>query len=218
MAQIFSRAADTYLRVVLAGTALALVGVLVAAGGLVRSDYLTGENVAPRQPVPFDHRHHAGQLGIDCGYCHAEVETAAYAGYPATHTCMTCHSQIWTEAEALAPVRESLATGTPLRWNRVHDLPDFVYFHHGIHVQSGVPCEHCHGPVPEMARVYKAKSLHMGWCLDCHREPSKYLRSKDAVFDFEWRPPEDRERQAERLVAERGIEPAKLDHCYICHR
>jgi hypothetical protein len=127
MAQVFSPAADTYLRFLLLALAIVLVGGALVGGGLVRSDYLSRRGIAPEQPVPFSHRHHAGQLGIDCRYCHYQVERAASAGYPPTHTCMSCHSQLWTHADALATVRESLATGTPIRWNRVHDLPDFVY-------------------------------------------------------------------------------------------
>jgi len=218
MAQVFSRAADTYLRLLLIVVALGLVGGALVGGGLVRSDYLTRQHLAPEQPVPFSHRHHSGQLGIDCRYCHDQVEHAASAGFPPTHTCMSCHSQLWTHAEALAPVRESLASGTPIRWNRVHDLPDFVYFDHSIHVQRGVACETCHGPVNDMARVYQAKTLNMGWCLDCHRYPWEHLRPKEHVFDFRWRPPADQGEIGRRLVAEQGIEPRDLDSCYVCHR
>ena len=218
MAQIFSRAADTYLRLVLIGLALGAGGVVLVAGGWVRSDYMTRRNLAPVQPVPFSHRHHVGELGIDCRYCHDSVETAASAGYPPTHTCMTCHSQLWTNADVLAPVRESLATGTPLRWTRVYDLPDYVYFNHGIHVQKGVPCQHCHGRVPEMVRIARAATLEMSWCLECHRHPERYLRPPDQVFDFDWHPPADREALGRQLVAAAGIQPAKLDNCYVCHR
>jgi hypothetical protein len=218
MAQIFSRAADTYLRLVLIGLALGSGGVLLVAGGWVRSDYLTRQRAEPIQPVPFSHRHHAGQLGIDCRYCHTSVETAASAGYPPTHTCMTCHSQLFTNADMLAPVRESLATDTPIHWNRVYELPDYVYFNHSIHVQKGVPCQHCHGPVPQMVRIYQAASLRMSWCLDCHRHPERYLRPPDQVFNFHWQPPADREALGRKLMAAEHIQPAKLDNCYTCHR
>jgi Cytochrome c7 and related cytochrome c len=218
MAQIFSPAADNYVRLVLVALVLGAGGLLLAAGGWVRSDYLTRKDIAPAQPVPFSHRHHAGQLGIDCRYCHDSVETAASAGYPPTHTCMTCHSQLWTNADVLAPVRASLATGTPLRWNRVYDLPDYVYFNHGIHVQKGVPCQHCHGPVPDMVRIYRAASLEMSWCLDCHRHPERYLRPPDQVVNFHWQPPADRVAAGRELVAKAGIQPARLDDCYVCHR
>ena len=218
MAQIFTRAADTYLRMGLLLAALLVVGLFLFLGGFVRSDWYTRENVQVQQPVPFSHRHHAGQLGIDCRYCHTEVERASYAGYPPTYTCMTCHSQLWTAAEALAPVRESLALDEPLRWNRVYDLPDFVYFDHSIHVAQGIGCASCHGPVPEMVRIYKARSLHMSWCLECHRHPERHIRPRAAVFDFDWQPPADREAFGRRLVADRGIVPENLDSCYICHR
>jgi hypothetical protein len=218
MAQVFSPAADTYLRFFLLALAILLVGGVLVGGGLVRSDYLSRRGIAPEQPVPFSHRHHAGQLGIDCRYCHDQVERTASAGYPATDTCMSCHSQLWTHADALAPVRESLATGTPMRWSRVHDLPDFVYFNHSIHVQRGVACETCHGPVVDMARIYQAETLEMGWCLDCHRHPWEHLRPKDRVFEFGWQPPADQEAVGRRLTAEQGIEPGDLDSCYVCHR
>lgn len=218
MAQIFPRAADTYLRAGLIGIAVVVVGLLLLAGGLVRSDYLTGVAKQIAQPVPFSHRHHAGQLGIDCRYCHDTVEVAASAGYPPTYTCMTCHSQIWTNAEVLEPVRQSLATGVPLRWNRVHDLPDFVYFDHSIHVKQGVACLECHGPVPDMVRIYQAETLHMGWCLDCHRHPEARLRPLTAVFDFDWQPPGDRDAFGRMLVERQGIVPENLDSCYVCHR
>jgi hypothetical protein len=218
MAQVFSRSADTWLRLALILGTVLVVGGLLVGGGLVRSDYLTRRGVAPEQPVPFSHKHHAGQLGIDCRYCHQSVEYAASAGYPPTHTCMSCHSQLWTNAEALAPVRESLATGAPLHWSRVHDLPDYVYFNHSVHVQRGIGCVTCHGPVTDMPRIYQAESLQMGWCLQCHRHPWNYLRPKDRVFDFQWQPPPDQAELGRRLVAEQGIEPGHLDSCYICHR
>ena len=207
-----------YLRFALLAAALGLVGLLLVGSGLVRSSYLTRQDLNLEQPVPFSHRHHAGQLGIDCRYCHDTVEYAASAGYPPTHTCMTCHSQLWTNAEALAPVRASLATDTPLAWNRVHDLPDFVYFNHSIHVQRGVGCETCHGPVIDMVRVYQAEMLNMGWCLECHRHPWRHLRPKEHVFEFRWQPPAEQEELGRELVARYGIEPAELDSCYICHR
>jgi hypothetical protein len=218
MAQIFSRSADTWLRLALIALAALGVGGLGLAGGVVRSDYFTGVALAPEQPVPFSHRHHAGQLGIDCRYCHDQVETAAMAGYPPTHTCMTCHSQLWTQADVLAPVRASLAEGRPLAWNRVHDLPDYVYFNHSIHVSRGVGCSECHGPVDRMTRIYKAESLQMGWCLDCHRDPAPHLRPPDQVFDLDWQPPPDQLAWAHRRMTELGIEPARLDSCYLCHR
>jgi hypothetical protein len=218
MAQIFSRAADTYLRLALIAVGAAVVGGLLLAGGLVRSDYLTRVGLALAQPVPFSHKHHAGELGIDCRYCHDQVETAATAGYPPTQTCMTCHSQLWTNAEALAPVRESFTDGRPLRWNRVHDLPDYVYFDHAIHIDRGIGCSNCHGPVDTMNRVYQVEPLHMSWCLDCHRNPALHLRPAEAVFDFDWQPPFDQAVLGYRRMAAFGIDPRTLDSCYVCHR
>jgi Cytochrome c7 and related cytochrome c len=218
MAQVFSPAADTFLRLFLLLLAILLVSGTLMAGGFFRSDYLTRWGVAPEQPVPFSHKHHAGELGIDCRYCHQSVEYAASAGYPPTHTCMSCHSQLWTDADVLAPVRESLANNTPLRWNRVHDLPDYVYFNHSIHIEKGVACEQCHGEVDEMPRIFRAATLEMGWCLDCHRHPERHLRPERAVFAFGWEPPADREELGRELVAKQGIEPRRLDACYVCHR
>jgi len=218
MAQIFSRAADAYLRLALLLIAAIVVGGLLLAGGLVRSDYLTRVGIAVAQPVPFSHRHHAGELGIDCRYCHDQVETGATAGYPPTHTCMTCHSQLWTNAEALAPVRQSYTEGWPLPWNRVHDLPDFVYFDHSIHVDRGVGCSTCHGAIDRMNRVYQAETLHMSWCLECHRNPAPHLRPPGQVFELDWQPPPDQPAWAHRRMAELGIEPRNLDSCYVCHR
>jgi hypothetical protein len=218
MAQIFSRAADTYLRLALTLVGVAVVGGLLLAGGLVRSDYLTRVGLAVGQPVPFSHKHHAGELGIDCRYCHDQAETAASAGYPPTHTCMTCHSQLWTDAAALAPVRQSFVDGRPLHWNRVHDLPDYVYFNHAIHIDRGVGCSECHGPVDRMNRVYQVETLHMSWCLDCHRNPAPHLRPPEEVANLDWHPPVNQEALGRRQIAALGIDPSTLDSCYVCHR
>lgn len=218
MAQIFSRAADTRLRLAVIALGALAVGGLLLADGLVRSDYLTRVGIALAQPVPFSHRHHAGELGIDCRYCHHQVEETATAGYPPTHTCMTCHSQLWTKAQALAPVRQSYTEGWPNPWNRVHDLPDYVYFHHAIHVDRGVGCSECHGAVETMNRVYQAETLHMSWCLDCHRNPAPHLRPIEEVFALDWAPLADRAALGRRLMAEYDIDPGELDSCYVCHR
>ena len=218
MAQIFSRAADTYLRAAAIAVGVIVVGGLVLAGGLVRSDYLTRVGIALGQPVPFSHRHHAGELGIDCRYCHHPVEQTATAGYPPTHTCMTCHSQLWTNADALAPVRESYAENRPIPWHRVHDLPDYVYFNHSIHIDRGVGCSECHGAVDTMNRVYQAEAFHMSWCLECHRHPAPHLRPVEEVFNLHWQAPAARAPLARRLMAELAIDPSDLDSCYICHR
>jgi hypothetical protein len=219
MSQIFSPLADTWLRLFLVLAAIAVVGLLLLAGGAVRSDYITGRNIRPPvQPVPFSHKHHVSGLGLDCRYCHTSVEVSAEAGFPPTHTCMTCHSQIWTGAPMLAPVRQSLADHEPLHWKKVSDLPDYVYFHHDIHIRKGVGCVTCHGRIDLMPLTYQAKAFEMRFCIDCHRDPAPNLRPRDRVFDMDWQPKGDRRALGERLMAEYGIDPTGLTNCYVCHR
>lgn len=218
MPQVFSPSADTWLRLGIVVGAVTLSGALLVAGGLVRSDYVTGVGVAPQQPVPFSHAHHVGQLGLDCRYCHTGVETAADAGFPPTHTCMTCHSQIWTGAPMLAPVRQSLANDVPLRWHRVAAVPDFVYFDHHVHVAKGVGCVTCHGRVDKMPLLARAHPFQMRWCLDCHRDPAPSLRPRERVFDLQWTPVGGPQDLGERLMAERKVDTAHLTDCYTCHR
>jgi len=170
----------------------------------------------PTQPVPYSHQLHAGQLGIDCRYCHTSVEKAAHANIPPTETCMNCHQGIFATSEKLAPVRESRATGMPIEWVRVHDLPDFVYFNHSRHVNSGISCVSCHGRVDRMEVVYQDKPLHMGWCLDCHRNPEKHLRPVEFVTDLGWQPDEDQLTLGARLRKEYDINPST--DCSTCHR
>jgi hypothetical protein len=154
-----------------------------------RSPYTTYAGVARPQPVPFSHQHHVGGLGIDCRYCHTSVEVSSFAGIPPTKTCMNCHSQIWSNAPLLEPVRESFRSGQSLVWTRVNDLPDFVYFNHSIHIAKGVGCNTCHGPVDRMPLMYNQASLQMEWCLDCHRAPEKYLRPREQVFNMRYEQP-----------------------------
>jgi len=154
-----------------------------------RSPYTTYAGVARPQPVPFSHQHHVGGLGIDCRYCHTSVEVSSFAGIPPTKTCMNCHSQIWSNAPLLEPVRESFRSGQSLVWTRVNDLPDFVYFNHSIHIAKGVGCNTCHGPVDRMPLMYNQASLQMEWCLDCHRAPEKYLRTREQVFNMRYEQP-----------------------------
>ena len=170
------------------------------------------------QVVPFSHKHHVGDVGLDCRYCHTSVEKSAFAGIPPTHTCMTCHSQLFTDSPMLAPVIRSFASGEPLQWNRVHDLPDFVYFNHSIHIAKGVGCETCHGAVDRMPLIWRTASLEMQWCLECHRAPEKYLRPRDKVFDMGWRPGADQMERGKKLVAANHIHTASLTDCSICHR
>ncbi|MGO4834640.1 cytochrome c3 family protein, partial [Rhizobiaceae sp. 2RAB30] len=169
------------------------------------------------QPVPFSHEHHVAALGIDCRFCHTSVEVSSNAGMPPTHTCMTCHSQIWTEAELLGPIRDSLANDRPIAWNRVNDLPDYVYFNHSIHIAKGVGCSSCHGEVDRMPLSYKAHSLTMQFCLDCHRDPGPQLRPKDQIYNTQWQRTPDTPSPA-ALVAQYHIGGRTLTDCSICHR
>jgi hypothetical protein len=220
VAQIFRPRANGIIRGLLFLAVLGLAAWAVGGYLLVRSDYVTDRAQAPEQPVPFSHEHHVNGLGIDCRYCHTSVETSAFAGIPPTHTCMTCHSQIWTEAPILAPVRQSLTENRPLAWIRVNDLGDFAYFNHAAHVTNGVGCVTCHGRVDRMPLTRRARDLRMLFCLGCHREPGKYIRPREAVFDMDWQPPRDRQAMAERLLALYDIPTgaSRLTDCTICHR
>ena len=218
MAQIFPRSADMWLRLTLLILFGGLVLLFVALAVLDRSDYNTGKGWVVRQPVPFSHEHHAGALKIDCRYCHDSVEVSAVAGLPPTDTCMCGHSQSWTGAEMLAPVRQSLVEGKPLRWNRVAELPDYVYFQHNVHVNAGVGCETCHGQVDTMPLMYRAETFTMSWCLDCHQDPAPRLRPRAAVTTMGWKTEHDRRALGERMIEEHHVDTENLTHCYICHR
>jgi hypothetical protein len=195
------------------------VVLVLALRGYVTSNYVNEVMVRVEQPVPFSHAHHVDGLGIDCRYCHASVEVSAVAEVPPTHTCMTCHSQVWNDSPLLEPVRESYRTSTPILWNRVHDLPDFAYFNHSIHVNKGVGCATCHGPVDEMALTYQAEPLTMGWCLECHRDPAQFLRPQEEIFNMDWQLPEDEQRAlGQQLIEEYDIDTAYMTECYVCHR
>jgi len=187
--QIFHRSTNTISRATIYGAVFLAAALLWAVLELQRSPYITYAKVARPQPVPFSHQHHVAGLGIDCRYCHTSVEKAAFARIPPTKTCMNCHSQIWTGAPLLEPVRESFRTGKSLLWTRVNDLPDFVYFDHSIHLNKGVGCNTCHGPVDRMPLMFNYASLQMEWCLDCHRAPEKNLRPRDQVFNMRYEPP-----------------------------
>jgi hypothetical protein len=189
MSQIFHRSTNTLSRATIFGA----VFIVAALGGVVYivqgSPFVTYAGVRKPQPVPFSHQHHVAGLGIDCRYCHTSVETSSFAGIPPTKTCMNCHSQIWTNAQLLEPVRASYRSGESLQWTRVNQLPDFVYFNHSIHVTKGVGCNTCHGPVDQMPLMYQAESLQMEWCLGCHRDPGKNLRPRDQVFNMRYQLP-----------------------------
>jgi hypothetical protein len=189
-----------------------------AASAWYVSPYFTQQYVPREQPVQFSHEHHVSGLGIDCRYCHTSVEDSSFAGIPPTKTCMTCHSQIWTNAEMLEPVRESWRTGRPIVWTRVHDVPDYALFPHHIHINKGIGCSTCHGPVHEMPLTYKITTLHMNWCIDCHREPEKHIRPREEIYNMAWHPPVDQVQRGRKLAEEYGILPSnQLLNCSICH-
>lgn len=221
MPRIFTRSADLRLRIAAGFLLLFVLGLLLAGGAIVRSGAVTGVGWVVDQPVPFSHKHHAGELGIDCRYCHTGAETSRHAGLPASATCMTCHSQIWTGAEMLAPVRDSLASGTPLRWQRVARVPDYVYFDHSIHVNRGVPCVECHRRIDLMPLMTRAEPFTMGWCLDCHRDPAPRLRPPEQVTRMDWSgwlPARAAAAYGARVAAAHHIDPDRLDDCGVCHR
>lgn len=207
MSQIFHPSMNTIARVAVFGLAFMPIVAVGIATAVVRSPYVTDQQVARDQPIPFSHEHHVGDIGLDCRYCHESVERSAFAGMPSTEVCMSCHSEIWRDSPMLAAVRDSLKTGTSIRWTRVHDLPDFVYFNHSIHVHKGVACESCHGRVDQMPLMYREKSLQMSWCLDCHRHPAN-LHPGEAVFAIASLPRGDAS----------STEAESKTNCSYCHR
>lgn len=219
MSALFPKSANTLMRIALITLATMPA---VAIGGLllyVRSDYGTGQGHPYEQPVQFDHRHHVVDVGIDCRYCHASVETGPLAGIPSTQVCMGCHNQVWNKSPYLDPVRDWYFTGKPIPWERVHNLPDFVYFDHSIHVNKGVGCVSCHGRVDTMASVQQVEPLTMSWCLDCHRSPEKNLRPLDQITSTVWAPPSDpkeAEALAQKLAADLNVHTRTS--CSTCHR
>lgn len=216
MSQLFPRSANAVARFTLIGL-LMVVGLVVwTVATLMRSDFVTAANSNVEQPVQFSHLHHVGGVGLDCRYCHTSVETAATATIPPTQTCMNCHSQIWAQSPYLEPVRASLETGESLEWVRVHDMPDFVYFNHSIHIKKGMGCETCHGRIDQMPGIQQVNSLQMEWCLECHRAPEKYVRPREAVFTMGYQPDGDQREIGARLVREYDIQ--SLTSCSTCHR
>jgi hypothetical protein len=216
MSQIFHHSTNTLSRLSIFG-GLFIIGFLVWAWAeLNASTYATRAKSPVEQPVPFSHAHHVGGLGIDCRYCHTSVENSSFANIPPTKTCMNCHSQIWNNAAMLEPVRESFRTDRSIRWVRVHDLPDFVYFNHSIHVAKGVGCTTCHGQVNKMPLMWQENSLQMSWCLECHRHPERFVRPKSEVFSVTYQPPANQLELGRRLVHEYKIQ--SLTSCSTCHR
>ena len=216
MAQIFHPAFNTISKVSVFGAAFFLAAGMWAWDRMLRSPYTTQVDVARDQPVPFSHKHHVAGLGIDCRFCHTSVEEGAFAGIPPTKTCMSCHSLVWNEAPLLEPVRESFRLDVPIEWTRAHDLPDFTYFDHSIHVAKGIGCSSCHGRVDEMPLMWRTETLDMGWCLECHRDPVAYLRPRDRIFDMDFDPASQTRQEREELAALYDI--ASLTNCSVCHR
>jgi len=222
MPQIFHHSTNTLAKLSIFGAIFILLAGAWVLAEINRSSYNTGQYIERQQPVQFSHKHHVGDDGIDCRYCHTSVEVSNTAGMPPTKTCMNCHSQIWSESPYLEPVRASWKTGKPIEWTRVHDLPDYVYFNHSIHVAKGVGCNTCHGPIDEMPAVYQAKSLQMEWCLECHRGPERFLRPKEEVFNMDWR--EENTTDAELQLGQdlkrkyRVRASSVITSCSTCHR
>ena len=217
MPRLFKPGADTLARLVLVGLVAGPLAAFALAYFSQISPWVRGTDVTVEQPIPFSHKHHVGEVGLDCRFCHATVETNRFAGIPSTHVCMTCHSQLFTTAGMLAPVRDSLEHDTPLRWVRVNNLPGYVYFDHSAHITHGVGCVNCHGTVAQMPLVRQAAPLTMRWCLDCHRDPGPHLSPPGKVFDTTFRPHNSPE-AAKRLMALWRIHTGGLTDCSICHR
>ncbi len=213
---LFPPWADSMLRGLLAMGFLGAIGTPTLLMAWVRSPLSTGVGEAPSQPIQFDHRHHVRDDGINCQYCHYDSERSSSAGVPDTKTCMGCHAQIWNESPRLEPVRRSYYLGKPIAWKRVHNLPDFVYFHHAIHVNQGIGCETCHGRVDLMPAVAKAQTLQMGWCLDCHRHPERFVRPTEEVTTMGYVPRVPQSELGPRLVAKMNLHPPT--DCTGCHR
>ena len=220
--QIFHHSTNTLAKLSIFGGLFILLAGVWALAEINRSSYNTGQYIERQQPVQFSHKHHVGDDGIDCRYCHTSVEVSNTAGMPPTKTCMNCHSQIWSESPYLEPVRASWKSGKPIEWTRVHDLPDFVYFNHSIHVNKGVGCNTCHGPIDEMPAVYQYASLQMEWCLECHRGPERFLRPKEQVFNMDWREEnttDEQLREGQDLKRKYRVRASSvITSCSTCHR
>ena len=216
MAQIFHPSTNTISRVTIFGALFFVAFLAWVSGALYRSPYVTRQLSPIEQPVPFSHKHHVTDDGINCRYCHTSAETSSFAGIPPTKTCMNCHAMIWSDAPMLEPVRKSFQTGQSIEWVRVNYLPQFVYFNHSIHLHQGIGCTTCHGPVGDMPLTWQAESLHMRWCVDCHRAPEQFIRPRSEVFNPNWKPPANQLEVGARLVKEYNVK--KLIDCYTCHR
>jgi Cytochrome c7 and related cytochrome c len=219
MAQLFPPSANPIARLSIAALAITLSGLGWTVSMVDRSSFITKQNIPRNQPIPFSHEHHVRGLGIDCRYCHGSVEDSSFAGVPPTKTCMTCHSVIWTNAAILQPVRDSWSMNKPIEWTRVHNLPEYVYFNHSIHVQKGIGCSTCHGQVDAMPITWQTSQLQMQWCLTCHRQPERYIRPRDQVFNMAWQPPADQMAAGVELIKQYHVgDEQELTNCSTCHR
>jgi hypothetical protein len=218
MKQLFSKKSNLIFRLALLLFGLLPIGALAFWTIVKWSPWETEVGAPVAQPIPFSHKHHVGGLGIDCRYCHTSVTQGAFAGIPATHTCMTCHSQIWQNASILEPLRRSYARQELIQWNRVYRLPKYVYFNHSIHVNKGIGCTECHGRMDQMPLTWKVKSFYMRECLECHRNPEKYIRPASEVFNINWSSPPDQIKQGLDLIKKYHIPTHRLTDCEICHR
>lgn len=212
--QIFHRATNAIARASIFGGIVFVGFALWVAAELNRSPMVSRQKLVQEQPVPFSHQHHVAGLGIDCRYCHTSVETSSFAGIPPTSTCMNCHSQIWTNAAMLEPIRASFRTGAPIHWSRVHDLPDYVHFNHSIHIAKGIGCVSCHGRVDKMPLMYQAEPLSMSWCLGCHRAPEDHIRPREQVFNMVWQAKDQASLGAELV---RKYHVRRVTNCSACH-
>ena len=219
MAQIFHRGANNVAKASFVIVALLAGAAFVFYSELSRSSYLTGRYLEKQQPVQFSHKHHVGDDGIDCRYCHTSVETSYSAGIPPTETCMNCHNQLYADQEYLEPIRASYRENKPIEWARVHDLPGYAYFNHSIHIAKGVGCSTCHGQIDNMPAVYQENTLQMEWCLSCHREPEKFIRPKDEIYNMDWKDSNLTTEERLKLKEEYKIRSeAMLTSCSTCHR
>ncbi len=215
MAQIFPKWTNRLPLFVVLAVLGALIGVVFFFWYFGSPKYID-VGYQPEQPVPYSHKLHVGELGLDCRYCHVNVERAAMATVPPTQTCMNCHSKVATESRKLQPIRTSWAENKPMEWVRVHDLPDYVYFNHSAHITAGVGCESCHGNVAAMEKVHQDKPLSMGWCLDCHRNPAPNLRPASEITTMNYQPPANQLELALQMIQQKNIKPP-ID-CSGCHR
>jgi hypothetical protein len=216
MAQVFPRWTNNLALYLAAGKGMFVV-VAVAGIWYWGSPKFTDVGYMPTQPVPYSHELHAGELGIDCRYCHASVDVSPVATVPGSQVCMNCHGVVGRDVESLAPIRETAAEGRSVRWIRIHNLPDYAYFSHAVHVNAGVGCVSCHGRIDRMETVQQVEPLSMSWCLECHRNPAPHLRPTDEVTNMEWRPTAEHASFAAETIRERGIAPPTTD-CSGCHR